>query len=225
MTNIQKRDFQRLIAVFAVGIVLILLIPMIFASCSSKGIPTLDEIKNYAEEDLESQLRGVSKEKLIEAWGKPIGTISETNACMWELDEESTLTITFNSNDKMIDSGIGVIDSNGETDLSENVDIIKADYDLSSKETLKVTDTIEKENIFIVPQSLRTNSTEITVENKSGVDVDVFLYSENDLNNPINQMTVSNGKTKSFENLTSSVIYHIGLSADTSTQLDISITD
>lgn len=108
MTNIQKRDFQRIIAVFAVGIVLILLIPMIFTGCSSKDIPALNEIKNYTEENLESQLRGVSKEKLIEAWGEPIGTYSEMNACIWDLDEESTLTITFNSNNKVIDSGIGI---------------------------------------------------------------------------------------------------------------------
>ena len=90
---------------------------------------------------------------------------------------------------------------------------------------MQVTDTVEKENAFVVPQSFRTNSTEIAVENKSGVDVDVFLYLDNDLNNPINQMTLSNGKKKSFENLTSSVVYHIGFNADTSTQLDISITD
>lgn len=118
-----------------------------------------------------------------------------------------------------------VCKSDDTTNKAENSNTTKADYDLSSNDAIQVTDTIEKDDIFIVPQSFTTNSTEITVENKSGVDVDVFLYLDNDLNNPINQMTLSNGKKKSFTNLTSSIIYHIGLSADTSTQLDISIMD
>ena len=107
----------------------------------------------------------------------------------------------------------------------ENSATAEADYDLSNNDAMQVTDTVETDNVFIVPQSLRTNSTEITVKNKSGVDVDVFLYLDDDLNKPINQMTLRNGKKESFENLTSSVVYLVGFSADTSTQLDISITD
>lgn len=101
----------------------------------------------------------------------------------------------------------------------------EADYYLSDNDPIQVTDSIEKETVFIVPQSLNTNSTKITVKNKSGVDVEIFLYLENDLNIPIAQMTLGNGKSQSFENLTSSAVYRIGLSADTSTQLDVSITD
>lgn len=111
------------------------------------------------------------------------------------------------------------------TDKAENSDTTNADYDLSNNDAMQVTDTVEKDNVFIVSQSLRTNSTEITVENKSGIDVDVFLYSEDDLTNPILQMTVNNGKSKSFTGLTSRFVYYIGFCADTSTQLDISITD
>ena len=118
-----------------------------------------------------------------------------------------------------------VCKSEDKTAKTENSTTTNADYDLSNNDAMQVTDTVEKENAFVVPQSFKTNSTEITVENKSGVDVDVFLYLDNDLNNPIQQMTVSNGKKKAFTNLTSSVVYHVGLSADTSAQLDVSITD
>lgn len=204
--------------IFALLLALCCMVSLAACSQNTDNLPALSSITEMEEATVNELLKGYHRDQLIEVWGEP--TNSSDNEDIWIIDD-ITLTVNTNNKDKVVVCGL----NKDTTDKVENADTAKADYDLSSNDAMQVTDTVEKEDVFIVPQSFRTNSTEITVENKSGVDIDVFLYLENDLNNPIQQMTVSNEKTNSFANLTSSVVYHVGLSADTSTQLDVSITD
>lgn len=204
--------------IFTLLLALCCIMNLVACSKNTDNLPALSFISEMEAATVNDLLKGYYRDQLIEVWGEP--TNSSDNEAIW-ITDDMTLTVNMNNKDKVVVCGL----NEDTTDKEENADTTNADYDLSSNDAMQVTDTIEQENVFIVPQSLKTNSTEITVENKSGVDVDVFLYLDNDLNNPINQMTLSNGKKKSFENLTSSVVYHIGFSADTSIQLDISITD
>lgn len=204
--------------ILALLLVLCCMVSLAACSKNTDNLPALSSISEMEEAAVNELLKGYHREQLIEVWGEP--TNSSDNEDIWIIDN-ITLTVNTNNKDKVVVCGLNKDTTNKE----ENSDATNVDYDLSSNDAMQVTDTVEKENVFIVPQSFKTNSTEITVENKSGIDVDVFLYSDNDLNNPINQMTLSNGKKKAFTNLTSGIVYHVGLSADTSTQLDISIMD
>ena len=204
--------------ILALFLVMCCIVSLAACDKDTNNLPSLTSVAEMEEAAVNELLKGYYRDQLIEVWGEP--TSSNDNEDIWVIDD-TVLTVNTNNKDKVVVCGLNT----DVTNIGENSDSVKADYDLSDNDALQVSDSIVSEAIYIVPQSLMTNSTEITVENKSGGDVDVFLYSEADLTNPILQMTVNNGKTKSFTGLTSRFVYYIGFGSDTSAQLDVSISD
>lgn len=98
-------------------------------------------------------------------------------------------------------------------------------YNLSNGEALQIESTIDGNEIFLVPQSVYTNSEEITVTNNSDVDLNIYLYSETNLSDPIRQVLIRSNKKETFTGLASCFIYDIGVDAEDSTQFSITITD
>ena len=116
----------------------------------------------------------------------------------------------------------------------DNVDLAVADiydwtdknfHNLSADGSLQVSDTIDSDKDFILPRSLGTNSTKITVANNSEAAVTVYLCYDGDTDNPIQQFSLGRKERKSFANLTSRFSYSISMSADVGTQLSLTITD
>ena len=99
-------------------------------------------------------------------------------------------------------------------------------HDLSSDGALEVSvDVIGKENL-ILNQSLRTNSEEIKITNNSAVKAVIYLlYADNNSDKPIRQLSCDSTDTITFTGLDSRFRYQIGVSADTSTRLNLTITE
>ena len=98
-------------------------------------------------------------------------------------------------------------------------------HDLSSDGALEVSvDIIGKDNL-ILKQSLRTNSEEIKITNNSAVKAVIYLYVDDDLDNPSRQLSCDSTDTITFTGLDSRFKYQIGVSADTSTRLNLTITE
>lgn len=121
---------------------------------------------------------------------------------------------------------------NAESDLNEEVVIGAPDasswenvHNLSADGSVKITDSIESKELFLMSESVYTNSHKVSVTNNSGVDVVVYLYSASDLSDPVRQMTVNDGETESFSGLTSRFAYNIGVETTASTSLNITIAD
>lgn len=128
---------------------------------------------------------------------------------------------------------IGCSASGGNSDVDdedlavENTDnqTDEKHHNLSVDGSIKVSEDIDNDAIFVLEQSLETNSHEITITNNSGTEIVIDLYSDADLDNSIRQLSLGGAETKSFTGLTSRFQYRIGVSADTSTQLNLTITD
>lgn len=97
-------------------------------------------------------------------------------------------------------------------------------HNLSADGVLQVSGLIDSDEDFILLQALVTNSTKITVTNNSGATAAVYLYYDYS-DNPIQQFSLGNAETKSFDNLTSRFRYSISIGADIDTQLNLTITD
>lgn len=112
------------------------------------------------------------------------------------------------------------------TDTGEIIGEIKSvDYhDLSRNVTVRLKGDAGCENMFIETEMLKTNSCEISVKNNGEDSVKIFLFSEEDDETPIREMYVDAGKTKSFDGLTSSLMYRVAASTADGT-VDISVGD
>lgn len=115
------------------------------------------------------------------------------------------------------DEDLAVVNTDNKTDGNH--------HNLSMDGSLQVSDDISNDANFVLEQSLETNSHEITITNNSEVTVVIDLYSDTDPDNSIRQLSLDSAETKSFTGLTSRFQYRIGVSADTSTQLNLTITD
>ena len=128
---------------------------------------------------------------------------------------------------------IGCSTSDGNSDVDdEDLAIENTDsqtdekhHNLSVDGLIQVSEEIDNDAIFVLEQSLETNSHEITITNNSGAAIVIDLYSDADPDNSIRQLSLDGAETKSFTGLTSRFQYRIGVSADTSTQLNLTITD
>ena len=100
-------------------------------------------------------------------------------------------------------------------------------HNLSVDGPFQVSENMNNDTSFVLEQYLETNSHEITITNNSEVPVVINLYSDTDPDpdNPIRQLPLDSAETNSFTGLTSRFQYRIGVSADTSTQINLTITD
>ncbi len=97
--------------------------------------------------------------------------------------------------------------------------------DLSFDGSLEVSEDIIGKDNLLLKQSLRTNSEEIKITNNSAVKVVIYLYVDNDPVNPLRQLSCDSTDTITFTGLDYRFIYKIGVSADTSTRLNLTITE
>ena len=112
------------------------------------------------------------------------------------------------------------------TDTGEIIGEIKSvdHHDLSRSGTVRLKGEPDGGNMFIETEMMKTNSCEISVKNNGEGSVKVYLYSEENDETPIREMYVDAGKTKSFDGLTSSLVYRIAASAADGT-VDITVGD
>ncbi len=98
-------------------------------------------------------------------------------------------------------------------------------YSLTDHGKLKVSGSTDSDHSFVQSQMLWTNSTRISVKNNSGTDVMVYLFSVENESTPILEMTLSNKEEKAFTNLSSQYIYYVRISADSSANVSVDISD
>lgn len=72
------------------------------------NVPTLEAVKEYSAEDFNEHFKGVNREGLIEVWGEPAGSLTEENADMWDIDDESMVVIYWKNNGKFKNAGINI---------------------------------------------------------------------------------------------------------------------
>lgn len=93
--------------IFATVLTLICVLGLI--GCSPMDdVPTLEAVKEYSAEDFNEHFEGVNREGLIEVWGDPAGSMSEENADMWDIDDESMVVIYWKDNGKFKDAEISI---------------------------------------------------------------------------------------------------------------------
>ena len=104
-------------------------------------------------------------------------------------------------------------------------EIKSGDYhDLSRNGAVRLKGDADCENMLMETEMLKTNSCEISVKNNGEDSVKIFLYSEENDETPIREMYVDAGKTKSFDGLTSSLVYRVAAStADAA--VDVTVGD
>lgn len=96
------------------------------------------------------------------------------------------------------------------------------EHDLSSAGELVVSETIEKDEVFIVSPDVCTNSEEISVTNNGTEDLTIYLYNFGEI---IRQMSLIAGDTKVIDGLSGAFPYKLGVSAEDSVQVELIVTD
>ena len=92
-----------------IAAVLVLICIFGLVGCSPMdNVPTLEAVKEYSAEDFNEHFKGVNREGLIEVWGEPAGSLTEENADMWDIDDESMVVIYWKNNGKFKDAGISI---------------------------------------------------------------------------------------------------------------------
>lgn len=96
------------------------------------------------------------------------------------------------------------------------------EHDLSSAGELVVSETIEKDEVFIVSPDVCTNSEEISVTNNGTKDLTIYLYNFGEV---IRQMSLIAGDTKVIDGLSGAFPYKLGVSAEDSVQVELIVTN
>lgn len=120
--------------------------------------------------------------------------------------------------DSMTDNTASLLVGEGNTTATEEAIV----HDLSSDGELLVSETIKKDEAFIISPAVYTNSEEISVTNNGTEDLTVYLYN---FGVEIRQMSLASGDAIVFDGLNGTFPYKVGVSAEVSTQIDLTITD
>jgi len=96
------------------------------------------------------------------------------------------------------------------------------EHDLSSAGELVVSETIEKDEVFIISPDVCTNSEEISVTNNGTEDLTIYLYNFGEV---IRQMSLTAGDTKEIDGLSGAFPYKLGVSAEDSVKVELVVTD
>lgn len=121
-------------------------------------------------------------------------------------------------------SSISDVDEGESKILNTDSQTDENNHDLSSDGALEVSVDIAGKDTLILKQSLRTNSEEISITNNSAVKAVIYLYVESDPDNPLRQLSCDSKDTITFTGLDYRFTYQIGVSADTSARLNLTIT-
>lgn len=98
-------------------------------------------------------------------------------------------------------------------------------YDLSSQGELERDVVLEGQEIIMLSDSFKTNSTEIIVKNKADFPIKVYLYNILYTEDTIQEMNIDSLKTGVFTNLSSVNLYKIGIASTEDIQCKIVISD
>lgn len=98
-------------------------------------------------------------------------------------------------------------------------------YDLSSQGELERDVVLEGQEIIMLSDSFKTNSTEIIVKNKADFPIKVYLYNILYTEDSIQEMNIDSLKTGVFTNLSSVNLYKIGIASTEDIQCKIVISD
>lgn len=98
-------------------------------------------------------------------------------------------------------------------------------HDLSSEGELESDIEVRKEEIFMVQNRFKTNSTEITIVNQGEIPLTVYLYNIMRPESYIQVMDLEPLESGGFLNLTSAYLYSIGVTSAEDTKLKITISD
>ena len=96
------------------------------------------------------------------------------------------------------------------------------EHDLSSAGELVVSETIEKDEVFIISPDVCTNSEEISVTDNGTEDLTIYLYNFGEV---IRQMSLTAGDTKVIDGLSGAFPYKLGVSAEDSVKVELVVTD
>lgn len=132
--------------IFAAVLALICILGLV--GCSPMdNVPSPEAAKEYSNDDFDEHFKGVNREGLIEVWGEPAGSLTEENADMWEIDEESAVVIYWKDNSKYRYATIRPVEYHGEYVEDEGVLIISKDTDF---ETIDITEHYSNGSIILV---------------------------------------------------------------------------
>lgn len=132
--------------IFAVALVLICILGL--AGCSPMdNVPSLEVVKEYSNGDFNEHFKGVNREGLIEVWGEPAESLTEENADMWDIDDESSVLIYWKDNSKYSYATIRPVEYHGEYVEDKGVLIISKDADL---EAVDITEHYSNGSIILV---------------------------------------------------------------------------
>ena len=92
-----------------IALVLALVCVLGLVGCSPMdNVPSLEAAKEYSNDDFNEHFKGVNREGLIEVWGEPAGSLTEENADMWDIDDESMVVIYWKNNGKFKNADINI---------------------------------------------------------------------------------------------------------------------
>ena len=96
------------------------------------------------------------------------------------------------------------------------------EHDLSVAGNLKLSEHIEKDTVFIASPIIHTNSEKIAVTNNGESMLNIYLYNNDEV---IREFSLASGETDTFTGLNRKNSYQIGVSADDSILIYLTITD
>ena len=95
-------------------------------------------------------------------------------------------------------------------------------HELSVAGDLKLSEHIEKDTVFVASSDIYTNSEKIAVTNNGESMLNIYLYNNDEV---IREFSLASGETDTFTGLNRKNSYQIGVSADDSILIDLTITD
>lgn len=134
----------------------------------------------------------------------------------------------------------GAIEKNEKKDIIEEDIVLSEDgmeailgidrdeepyYDLSGEGELESDAIVQNEEIFMIQNKFKTNSTKITVANQGNIPIIVYLYNTLYPESTIQEMNIEPLENGIFSNLSVKYLYSIGIVAEKNKQIKISIND
>ena len=98
-------------------------------------------------------------------------------------------------------------------------------YDLSSEGELQSDIAIQEEEIFMIENKFKTNSTKITIGNQENIPITVCLYNTLWPESAIQEMDIKPLEKGIFDNLSAKYLYLIGVVSAENAEIKITIND
>ena len=124
----------------------------------------------------------------------------------------------------IIEGAIVISEEAAETMWNEDRDVGPY-YDLSSEGELQSDRAIQEEEIFMIENKFKTNSTKITIGNQENIPITVCLYNTLWPESAIQEMDIKPLEKGIFDNLSAKYLYLIGVVSAENAEIKITIND